>query len=188
MTDSILLFALHMYMELMTRAAKVLGSRPGVLNLHLGTDVSQTDGEDAPKMTMLYKVESGTLDEIHYGLNLAKVVGFPDTFLDVAKTTSDMLKRQIEEKKENSQFQKLKRRRHLILQLHETLKQMNEGDMDDAALGSFLVKLQNEFAERMHGIESRGYEVVTDDDESSSGQGSRASSVDETLAEQSSML
>lgn len=172
----------------MKRAAKVLGSRPGVLNLHLGTDVSQTDGEDAPKMTMLYKVESGTLDEIRYGLNLAKVVGFPDTFLDVAKTTSDMLRRQMEEKKENSQFQKLKRRRHLILQLHETLKQMNEGDMDDAALGSFLVKLQNEFAERMHGIESRGYEVVTDDDESRSEQGSRASFVDETLAEQSSML
>ncbi|KAI4598522.1 MutS protein msh4 [Pestalotiopsis sp. 9143b] len=96
-----------------------------------------------------------------------------------------MLKRQIEEKKENSQFQKLKRRRNLILQLHETLKQMKEGDMDDAALGSFLVKLQIEFAERMHGIESRGYEGATDDDESSSGQGSRdASSLDETLAEQ----
>jgi DNA mismatch repair protein MSH4 len=171
--------------------AKVLGSRPGVLNLHLGTDVSQNEPAETPKMTMLYKVDSGPLDEIHYGLNLAKVVGFPNSFLHIAETSSHMLRRQIEQKRENSQFQRLKRRRNLILQLHEMLKQIEEGDMDDAAVGSYMMKLQDEFAERMDGNESSGYEPVVDadDDKSEVEEASTTGcSMDGSLTDQELML
>ncbi|ETS87201.1 hypothetical protein PFICI_01029 [Pestalotiopsis fici W106-1] len=185
-SKSMIWFATHFH-----QLAKVLGSRPGVLNLHLGTDISPTELAETPKMTMLYKVDSGPLNEVHYGLHLAKVVGFPDSFLHIAETTSHKLRRQIERKRDNSQFQKLKRRRNLILQLHEMLKQMEEGDMDDAALGSYLIKLQNEFAERMDDIESRSYGTVVDDDddeEESERDSAAGRSIDGILTEQEFML
>jgi DNA mismatch repair protein MSH4 len=105
-------------------------------------------------MTMLYKVKSGPLEEENYGLSLAKVIGFPDRFMHVAKTVSMTLKRQIEEKRQDSQSRKLTQRRKLILHLYETLKQLRESDMDDTALGSYMKRLQDEFVVRMDEIEN----------------------------------
>lgn len=103
---------------------------------------------------MLYTVKSGPLEEENYGLNLAKVIGFPDQFMHVAKTVSMTLKRQVEEKKQDSQSRKLTQRRKLILNLHEMLKQLRDSDMDDEALGSYMKRLQNEFVVRMDEIEN----------------------------------
>ncbi|KAK9773932.1 putative DNA mismatch repair protein-like protein MutS [Seiridium cardinale] len=135
------------------KLAKVLGSRPGVLNLRLDTDISHGEDGEVPKMTMLYKISSGLVKEENYGISLARVVGFPDTFIHVAEAVSTALQRQTKQNKHNSRHQRLKHRRQLILNLYETFKQMDGGDMDDAALGSYLKKLQNEFALRMDTIE-----------------------------------
>ncbi|KAI1799442.1 muts domain V-domain-containing protein [Daldinia bambusicola] len=135
--------------------AKVLGNRPGVLNLHLATEVYETDSGN-PKMTMLYKVTSGQVQEDHYGLNLARAIGFPERFIEVAEEVSTSLAESIERKKQSSQSRKLLRRRKLILNLQDTLLQLQESDMDDDALGSYLRALQKEFVSRMDEIEQAG--------------------------------
>ncbi|OTA69657.1 DNA mismatch repair protein-like protein Muts [Hypoxylon sp. EC38] len=149
-SNSLVWFATHFQ-----QLAKVLGSRPGVLNLHLATEVQGMEG-DNPKMTMLYKITSGPVQEEHYGLNLARAIGFPERFVEVAENVSKTLAETIEKKKQNSQSRKLLRRRKLILNLHDTLLQLRDSDMDDAALGSYLKRLQDEFVSRMDEIERNG--------------------------------
>ncbi|KAI1105460.1 DNA mismatch repair protein-like protein MutS [Jackrogersella minutella] len=149
-SNSLVWFATHFQ-----QLAKVLGSRPGVLNLHLATETYQMD-DGNPKMTMLYKITSGPVQEEHYGLNLARAIGFPERFIGVAEDVSKTLAETIEKKKQTSQSRKLLRRRKLILNLHDTLKQLRESDMDDAALGSYLKRLQDEFVSRMDEIERDG--------------------------------
>ncbi|KAI1208023.1 DNA mismatch repair protein-like protein MutS [Annulohypoxylon truncatum] len=146
-SDSLVWFATHFQ-----QLAKVLGSRPGVLNLHLATETQDMD-EGNPKMTMLYKITSGPVEEEHYGLSLARAIGFPERFVEVADNVSKTLTETIERKKQDSQSRKLLRRRKLILNLHDTLLQLRESDMDDAALGSYLKRLQDEFVSRMDEIE-----------------------------------
>ncbi|KAI1873059.1 uncharacterized protein JN550_003312 [Neoarthrinium moseri] len=150
-SGSLVWFATHF-----SQLAKVLGSRPGVLNLHLTTEISQGGNEECPTMTMLYKITSGENRQAHYGLNLAKVIGFPDEFIENAELVSKKLKEQIEQKRRSSRHHKLTQRRRLLLNLHETLKQMHESDMDDAALGSYMKRLQDEFVVRMDEIENGG--------------------------------
>ncbi|KAI0148053.1 DNA mismatch repair protein-like protein MutS [Hypoxylon sp. NC0597] len=149
-SNSLVWFATHFQ-----QLAKVLGSRPGVLNLHLATEIQDMDG-DSPKMTMLYKITSGPVREEHYGLNLARALGFPERFIEVAEDVSKTLAETIEKKKQNSQSRKLLQRRKLILNLHDTLLQLRDSDMDDAALGSYLKRLQDEFVSRMDEIERNG--------------------------------
>ncbi|OTB06751.1 hypothetical protein M426DRAFT_20846 [Hypoxylon sp. CI-4A] len=152
-SQSLVWFATHFQ-----QLAKVLGSRPGVLNLHLATEMYDMD-DGNPKMTMLYKVTSGPIQEEHYGLNLARAIGFPDRFIDIAEDISNTLAENIERKKQTSKSRKLLRRRKLILNLHDTLTQLQEADMDDSTLGSYLKKLQDEFVSRMDEIESDAQSV-----------------------------
>lgn len=99
----------------------------------------------------------------HYGIHLAKVVRFPEHFLDVAETVSTELQRQVEVKKQNSQHQEMTRSRALVLNLKETLRNMGGGDMDDEALGSLLVHLQREFVAKMDDVEaSSGTRAMSD--------------------------
>ncbi|KAI2640346.1 DNA mismatch repair protein-like protein MutS [Hypomontagnella submonticulosa] len=142
-SNSLIWFATHFQ-----QLAKVLGSRPGVINLHLTTEMHNTD-DGSLKMTMLYKISSGLIKQEHYGLNLARAIGFPERFIEVAEDVSKTLAEDIERKKQDSQSRKLLRRRKLVLNLHDTLLQLRESDMDDAALGSYLRRLQNEFVSRM---------------------------------------
>ncbi|KAK8138544.1 hypothetical protein PG984_001924 [Apiospora sp. TS-2023a] len=144
----------------------VLGSRPGVLNLHLETEVSHGNDQETPKMTMLYKVNSGPAQEEHYGINLASMIGFSEEFIEVAERVSSSLKRQIEEKKRTSQSRQLALKRKLILNLNESLIQLKGSDMDDAALGSYLRQLQGEFVVRMDNIAQNGQESYDCDAES----------------------
>ncbi|KAI1651931.1 muts domain V-domain-containing protein [Daldinia loculata] len=146
-SNSLIWFSTHFQ-----QLTKVLGNRPGVLNLHLATEIYETDGGN-PKMTMLYKITSGQVQEEHYGLNLARAIGFPERFIEIAEDVSKTLAESIERKKQNSQSRKLLQRRKLILNLHDTLLQLQESDMDDAALGSYLKRLQTEFVSRMDEIE-----------------------------------
>ncbi|KAI0486460.1 muts domain V [Xylaria cf. heliscus] len=144
-SGSVVWFATHF--EELTR---ILGNRPGVLNLHLETDISHPS-EDQARMTMLYKIKSGPVQEKNYGINLARAMGFPESFIKVAQEVSQTLTESIEQKKDASESRKLIRQRKAILNLSSILTQLMESDMDDAAMGSYLRRLQDEFILQMDG-------------------------------------
>lgn len=155
-SNALVFFATH-FIEL----AQILQDRPGVLNLHLTTETSIAD-DDIPKLTMLYKIGSGPVEDDTYGIKLARAVGFPARFLDVAEGVTNFLRRQAEMKKQGSESRKLARRRRLVLNLQEMLQQVSNTDMKEEALRSYLRQLQSEFITRMEEIE-RG--VVEDEAE-----------------------
>ncbi|RYP90138.1 hypothetical protein DL770_003760 [Monosporascus sp. CRB-9-2] len=155
-SNALIWFATHFQ-----QLAKVLGYRPGVLNLHLSTEVTDRD-VDIPTMTMLYKISSGPVQERHYGLDLARAIGFPAQFIETAEKVSKALEEQIERKKADSQSRRLARRRKLILNLCETLTQLRDSGMDDDALGSYMRRLQSEFVARMDEIERDARPVETE--------------------------
>jgi DNA mismatch repair protein MSH4 len=134
--------------------AKILESRPGVLNLHLETDLSHVNEDEGPKMTMLHKVVSGYSTEQNYGLQLSKAIGFPDQFIHTAETVSERLKQQSEQRKRNSQSVNTATRRRLLLHLHESLIQLKDSNMDRNEVGGYMRNLQYEFVVRMDEIES----------------------------------
>ncbi|KAI0515221.1 DNA mismatch repair protein Msh4 [Xylaria bambusicola] len=142
-SGSIVWFATH-FQEL----SRILGSRPGVLNLHLETDVS-SPSEDQPQITMLYKIKSGSVQEKNYGIKLAKAMGFPDSFIETAQDVSQTLSDSIERRKAASDSRQLIRQRKVILNLHSMLTQLKESEIDDTAMGSYLRHLQDEFVLQM---------------------------------------
>lgn len=158
-SNALVLFATH-FKEL----AQALEDRPGVINLHLATETTVTE-DNMPKMTMLYKIGSGPVQEENYGIKLATAIGFPEGFLDYAKEVTNALRREAEAKKQNSESRKLAMRRKLVLNLRETLQQICDSDMDENTLKNFLKRLQSEFISRMDDID-RG--PVAGDDEVSS--------------------
>lgn len=105
--------------------------------------------DDIPKLTMLYKVESGPVREQSYGIKLAGAVGFPVHFLELAQEASDTLRNQAEAKKRGSSARKIALKRKLILALRDALQVAYNSGMDDGALAAYLRKLQAEFIQRM---------------------------------------
>lgn len=128
--------------------AHILSERNGVVNLHLAVDMSETD-----KMTMLYKITNGWVQESQYGIAMAKVAGLPADVIEVATKVSTKLAQNMERKKQNSKSIALARRRKLILGLREQLKQAQDGNMQGRVLGLWLKKLQDEFVRRMAAID-----------------------------------
>ncbi|GKT89176.1 DNA mismatch repair protein [Colletotrichum tofieldiae] len=156
---AIVWFATHF-----TELADVLADRPGVLNLRLATHMSTT-ANDVPKMTMLYKVESGKSEESMYGITLAKAMQFPKRFLEVAEQVAISLCQRRERNKQGSEARKMLSRRKLILNLHEHLKQVSQSEMDDSSMRSYLIRLREEFILRMETIENGGNEGTVNDSE-----------------------
>ncbi|KAL8924382.1 MAG: hypothetical protein Q9172_002729 [Xanthocarpia lactea] len=139
--------------------AHILSERNGVVNLHLAVDMSETND----KMTMLYKITNGWVQETHYGIAMAKVAGLPADVIQVAEEVSTTLARNVERKKKNSETLAEVRRRKLILGLREQLKQAQDGNMQGRVLGLWLKKLQDEFVRRMTAIEEE-VEALEDDE------------------------
>lgn len=135
-----------------------------MVNSHLAVDIS-----DNTNMTMLYKIDSGYVREEHYGLTLARVVDLPPGVLKVAERVSNTLAAHAEAKKKSSKALAVAKRRKLLLNLKETLKQAESSPMEGKALLSWLRKLQDEFCRRMEKIENdmngEGEESVLDGDE-----------------------
>ncbi|RWA11285.1 hypothetical protein EKO27_g3814 [Xylaria grammica] len=142
-SNSIVWFATHF-----EEITKILGSRPGVLNLHLETDVSSSS-ETRARMTMLYKIKSGPVQERSYGINLARAMGFPESFIEVAQGVSQTLADTMEGQKDASESRWLIRQRKMILNLTSILSQLIKSEMDDATMGSYLRHLQDEFVQKM---------------------------------------
>lgn len=129
--------------------ATILAERNGVVNLHLAVEMGEAD-----KMTMLYKISSGCVQEEHYGIALAKVVGLPPQIIEIAEEVSNKIKAKIENRKKGSRTIALARRRKLVLSLREQLVQARDGNMQGKVLGSWMKKLQDEFVTRMAAIDA----------------------------------
>lgn len=149
-SNALVFFATH-FSEL----ANVLEDRPGVRNLFLATETTIME-DDIPKMTMLYKIDDGTVQEDNYGIKLARAIGFPFRFLSVAEDVTNALKQASEANKQNSESRKVAKRRKLVLSLHEALKQAINSDLDDETLRGLLQRLQSEFVSRMELIDRGG--------------------------------
>ncbi|KAL8734427.1 MAG: hypothetical protein Q9181_003207 [Wetmoreana brouardii] len=139
--------------------AHVLSERNGVVNLQLAVDIS----ENGDKMTMLYKITNGWVQETHYGIAMAKVAGLPADVIEIATEVSTKLAENTERKKKNSKSIALARRRKLILGLREQLKQAQDGNMQGRVLGLWLKKLQDEFVRRMAAIDEEVEAVENDE-------------------------
>ncbi|KAI9734447.1 MAG: MutS protein msh4 [Claussenomyces sp. TS43310] len=135
--------------------AQILQDRPGVLNRHLAVNVS-----DNNKMTMLYELADGYVEEVHYGLALARAIGLPNQVLEVAEKVSASLVAQAAAKKRSSRAAALVKRRKVVLALREQLKQARDSPMEGQVLTSWLRRLQEAFVRRMEQIEA---EAVRDD-------------------------
>ncbi|KAI3392946.1 hypothetical protein diail_4963 [Diaporthe ilicicola] len=162
-SNALVFFATHF-----TELAQVLQDRPGVLNLHLETETTVAD-DNIPKMTMLYKVGSGPVQDENYGIKLARAIGFPAAFLDRAEEAAGFLRRQAEAKRQSSQSRRLTLRRRLVLNLRETLQQAHDSDMGEETLRNFLRRLQGEFITRMEDIEKNAAAEDATESEGESG-------------------
>ena len=124
-----------------------MNDRIGVINMHLAVDMSEEN-----KMGMIYKLARGFVQEEHYGLYLARVVGLPLQVLEVAEKVSRDLDAQAIAKKQSSKAHALAKRRKLVLGLREQLMQARDSPMEGKALLSWLRRLQEAFVERMEQI------------------------------------
>lgn len=129
--------------------ARILAERAGVVNLRLAVQLSESN-----RMTMLFKVEEGHVQEKFYGLALARVLPFPAQVLDVAQTVSSSLHERAERRAFGTQALATARKRKLVLHLREQLLQAYHGNIDGEDLRSWLQRLQGEFAMKMAAVEN----------------------------------
>lgn len=102
---------------------------------------------------MTYKIKSGKAEQILYGITLAKAIGFPKRFIEVAEHVALSLREQREKNRQSSEARKMLDRRKLILNLHANLKQADQSELDESALASYLDRLREEFIERMEALQ-----------------------------------
>lgn len=136
---------------------RIMAERPGVVNLHLSVETIPEES----KMTMLYKIADGYVQEKHYGLQLAKLLPFPKKMLDVAQTVSERISARNEAKKRKGRAVALSRKRRLLLDLRESLVQASQGSMEGEELAAWLKRLQNEFTMQMFTL----HQVIEDNSE-----------------------
>jgi DNA mismatch repair protein MSH4 len=129
--------------------ALIMAERAGVVNLRLAVQLS-----DAHRMTMLFKVEEGHVQEKFYGLALARVLPFPPQVLEVAQSVSKYLHENAERRASSSTALATARKRKLVLHLIEQLLQAYNGNIDGDELRVWLQGLQAEFAMKMAAIEA----------------------------------
>ncbi|KAI4949740.1 hypothetical protein J4E86_007694 [Alternaria arbusti] len=134
--------------------ATIMSDRAGVQNLHLAVEM-----EDAHSMTMLYKTAQGVVQEIHYGLTLARVVPFPPGVVEHATLVAQQVERHMLRKKKASETVLKEKRRKLVLNLKEHLVQAHTGVLEGEVLTAWLKELQKEFVNRMTALEAESANV-----------------------------
>ena len=141
--------------------ARILAERNGVVSLHLSVEF-----KDPTKMVMLYKVANGYVEDEHYGIALAKVIGLPQNIIDTAEEVSKKLTETAERKKMSSKTIAVVRRRRLLLNLREQLLHARDGNLRGEPLRVWLKKLQDEFVTRMAALDAT---IAAADEESQAG-------------------
>jgi DNA mismatch repair protein MSH4 len=152
--------------------ATIMHERSGVQNLHLTVNM-----ENEQSMTMLYKIAQGAVQELHYGLTLARVVPLPPGLVDHAAVVAHKLERHMLRKKKTSGIVLKEKRRKLILNLKEHLVQAHNGILEGEVLTAWLKELQKEFVNRMTALEAEAASVSqeTDDEDEEMGEASEMS-------------
>lgn len=130
--------------------ARIMSERSGVVNLSLAVKLSH----ETSKMTMLYKVQEGHVQEKFYGLALARVLPFPPQVLEVAQKVSARLSKIAERRAVTSQVVGASRKRKLVLQLREQLLQASNGSIDGEELRQWLRRLQEDFTMAMAALDA----------------------------------
>jgi hypothetical protein len=113
---------------------------------------------------MSYQLKDGIVENDHYGcfttickltvgIRLAKLTTLPETILTGAIYVSDALTARARQRSLTSNTHILGERRRMILQLHETLRQAAEGNMDDESMARWLRRVQNRFVEEFASID-----------------------------------
>lgn len=110
--------------------------------------------EDAHSMTMLYKTTLGVVQELHYGLTLARVVPLPPGVVEHATMVAQKIERHTLQKKKASETVLREKRRKLVLNLKEHLVQAHTGVLEGKVLTAWLKELQKEFVNCMTAIEA----------------------------------
>lgn len=133
--------------------ARSLRNFPGVLTLHLQSRILTPNNGSMPELSMLYKVESGIVDDTqHYGLHLARAIGLPKKLVDDAEQVSNQLRQMRLAAEDNSEARKTAQKRQSILKLYDSLLQAKEYG-NPAVLHGYLKRLQEEFVVRMAAID-----------------------------------
>lgn len=140
--------------------ARIMAERSGVVNLSFAVKLSH----ETSKMTMLYKIQEGHVQEKFYGLALAKVLPFPPQVLDVAQRVSTHLYKNAEDRAISSKALGTSRKRNLVLQLREQLLQAHNGNINGEELRQWLKRLQDDFAMRMVALEAGNDMPPVEDD------------------------
>lgn len=140
--------------------ARIMAERSGVVNLSLAVQISH----ETNKMTMLYKVQEGHVQEKFYGLALARVLPFPPLVLEVAQKVSAHLNNVAEQRATGSHVLQTSRKRNLVLQLREQLLHANNGNIDGEELRQWLQRLQEDFARKMASLEAESEMSSTEHD------------------------
>lgn len=158
--------ALVWFVTHFTELGTIMAERNGVVSLHLAVDITN-DADDTQSMNMRYKVASGVVRELHYGLALARVMPLPAEVLKTAEELSSIIERKKQIRKNTSSVVILERRRKLILNLKESLDHARKGSLEGRALAEWLEELQNEFVRRMVAIdeEAKKAEEPHDDED-----------------------
>ncbi|KAB2100972.1 MutS 4 [Alternaria gaisen] len=138
--------------------AIIMGDRVGVQNLYLAVEM-----EDSHSMAMLYKTTQGIVQEVHYGLTLARVVPLPPGIVEHATLVAQKVERHMLQRKKASGTVLREKRRKLVLNLKEHLIQAHTGVLEGEVLTAWLKELQNEFVSRMTALEA---EAASTDQES----------------------
>lgn len=85
--------------------------------------------------------------QLTLGIRLAKLTSLPESVLARATQVSEMLNARARQRNASSKTRILGERRRLILQLHETLKQAADGNMDNESMARWLRRVQTRFVE-----------------------------------------
>lgn len=131
--------------------AKIMAERNGVVNLHLAVDCRQEENTIA----MLYRLAEGVVAEDHYGLKTAQILPFPPGVIEHATRVAEELETRIRARQRASLSVVHARRRKLILDLEEQLRQARDGTMNDEVLRSWLVELRRGFIVQMTAVDEQ---------------------------------
>ena len=136
--------------------ARFLGERPGFQNYHL------TVKQEPDRMLMLYKVGKGCVEEEHYGLAMAKVMGLPREIVDVAAAVSRKIVSNGERRRRGSPAIIQARKRKLVLYVKEQLEHARDGTMRGEVLKRWLEALQDKVVLELVRVEKA--ETMAQDD------------------------
>ena len=87
--------------------------------------------------------------QLTLGIRLAKLTSLPESVLARATQVSEMLNARARQRNASSKTRILGERRRLILQLHETLKQAADGNMDNGVNGEMVTSCPNSICGRL---------------------------------------